>query len=169
MPPCHQCESAGMTCYRKTRRPGCWRCSQWKIGCSVVEAKKRKGKEMEVVKVKQRGKGNRVETGETDRRTEAMEAMVVEMRRIADGVEALVAGQQEMIAGIDGVVEEQRLLGFGVEVLWRKIEEGMGEKSKGKGKEKGVEMERITEEMVMEGDDEMDRDGEDEARSAPVS
>ena len=49
----------------------------------------------------------------------------------------------------------------------RKIEEGMGEKSKGKeketekgkGKEKGVETERITEEMVMEGDDEeMDGD-----------
>ena len=95
------------------------------------------------------------------------------MRRIADGVEALVAGQQEIIVGIDEVVEEQRLLGFGVEVLWRKIEEGMGEKSKGKeketekgkGKEKGVETERIMEETVMEGDgEEMDRDGEDEAR-----
>ena len=70
----------------------------------MVEAKKRKGKETEVIKVKQSGKGNRVETGETDRRTEAMEAMVVEMRRIVDGVEALVAGQQEMIAGIDRVV-----------------------------------------------------------------
>ena len=75
-----------------------------KIGCSVVEVKKRKEKEMEVIKVKQSGKGNRVETGETDRRTEAMEAMVTKMRRIVDGVEALVAGQQEIIAGIDGVV-----------------------------------------------------------------
>ena len=137
VPPCHQCEGTGVTCYRKTHGLGCWRCSQRKIGCSMVEAKKRKGKEMEVVKVKQSGKGNRVETGETDRRTEAMEAMVVEMRRIADGVEVLVAGQQEMIAGIDGVVEEQRSLGFGVEVLWRKIEEGMGEKNKGKERRKG--------------------------------
>ena len=52
----------------------------------------------------------------------------------------------------------------------RKIEEGMGEKSKGKGKEKGVEMEKITEEVMMEGDgEEMDGDGEDEARSAPIS
>ena len=75
----------------------------------------------------------------------------MEMRRIADGVEALVAGQQEIIAGINGVVEEQRSLGFGVEVLRRKIEEGMGEKSKGKGKEKGVEVEKITEETMMEG------------------
>ena len=100
------------------------------------------------------------------------------MRRIADGVEALVAGQQEIIAGIDEVVEEQRLLGFGVEVLRRKIEEGMGKKSKGKeketekgkGKEKGVVTERITEETVMEGDgEETDGDGEDEAGSAPVS
>ena len=178
MPPCHQCEGAGATCYRKTHGPGCWRCSQWKIGCSMVEAKKRKGKETEVIKVKQSGKENRVETGETDRRTEAMEAMVTEMRRIADEVEALVAGQQEIIAGIDRVVEEQRLLGFGVEVLWRKIEEGMGEKSKGKekktekgkGKEKGVETERITEETMMERDgEETDGDGEDEAGSAPIS
>ena len=115
-----------------------------------------------IIKVKRSRKGNRLETGETDRRMEAMEAMVVEMRRIVDGVEALVAGQQEIITGIDEVVEEQRSLGFGVEVLQRKIEEGMGEKSKGKekemekgkGKEKGVETERITEEMVMEGDGE---------------
>ena len=95
MPPCRQCEGGGATCYRKMCRPGCWRCSQWKIGCSMVEAKKRKGKETEVIKVKRSGKGNRVEMGETDRRMEAMEAMVTEMRRIADGVEVLVAGQQE--------------------------------------------------------------------------
>ena len=31
-------------CYRKMRRPGCWRCSQRKIGCSMVEAQKRKNK-----------------------------------------------------------------------------------------------------------------------------
>ena len=70
------------------------------------------------------------------------------------------------------------MLGFGVEVLWRKIEEEMGEESKGKeketekgkGKEKGVEMERIMEETVMEGDgEETDGDGEDEAGSAPIS
>ena len=135
-----------------------------------MEAKKRKGKETEVIKVKWSRKGNRVEMGEMDRRTEAMEAMVTEMKRIVDGVEALVAGQQEIIAGIDRVVEEQRSLGFGVEVLWRKIEEGMGEKRKGKGKEKGVEMEKITEEAIMEGDgEETDREGEDEAGSAPIS
>ena len=147
VPPCCQCEGAGVTCYGKTHRPGCWRCLQQKIGCSMVEVKKRKGKEMEVIKVKRSRKGNRVKMGEADRRTEAMEAMVTEMRRIADGVEALVAGQQEIIVGIDRVVEEQRSLGFGVEVLWRKIEEGMGEKSK--GKEKG---EDIREMMVDVGD-----------------
>ena len=87
VPPSHQCEGAGATCYGKTRGPGCWRCSQQKIGCSVVEARKRKGKETEVIKVKQSRKGNRLEMGEMDRRTEAMEAMVVEMRRIVDGVE----------------------------------------------------------------------------------
>ena len=128
--------------------------------------------------MKRSRKGNRVEMGETDRRTEDMEAMVTEMRRIADGVELLVAGQQEIIPGIDGVVEEQRLLGFGVEVLWRKIEEGMVEKSKGKDKEmekgkekeKEVEAEKITEETMMEGDgDETERYGENEAGSAPIS
>ena len=174
VPPCCQCEGTGATCYGKMHGPGCWRCWQQKIGCSMVEVKKRKGKETEVIKVKQSRKGNRVDMGEMDRRTEAMEAMVTEMRRIVDGVEALVAGQQEIIAGIDGVVDEQRSLGFGVEVLQRKIEEGMGEKSKGKEKEmekgKGVEMERITEETIMEGDgEETDGDGEDEAGSAPVS
>ena len=75
-------------------------------------------------------------------------------------------------------MEEQRLLGFGVEVLWRKIEEGMVEKSKGKDKEtekgkekeKEVETEKITEETMIEGDgDETDGDREDEAGSAPVS
>ena len=89
-----------------------------------------------------------------------------------------MAGQQEIIVGIDGVVEEQRSLGFGMEVLRRKIEEGMVEKSKGKDKEmekgkekeKEVETEKITEETMMEGDgDEKDGDGEYEARSAPVS
>ena len=147
VPPCCQCEGGGATCYRKTCRLGCWRCLQHKIGCSMVEAKKRKGKEMEVIKVKRSGKGNKVEMGETDRRMEAMEAMVMEMRRITDGVEALVAGQQEIIAGIDRVVEEQRPLGFGVEVLQRKIEEGMVEKNKGKDKEmeKGKEKEKEVE------------------------
>ena len=145
VPPCRQCEGTGATCYRKMHGLGCWRCLQQKIGCSMVEAKERKGKETEVIKVKRSGKGNRVEMGETDRRMEAMEAMVTEMRRIVDGVEALVAGQQEIIAGIDRVVEEQRSLGFGVEVLQRKIEEGMVEKSKGKEKEmeKGKEKEKV--------------------------
>ena len=72
----------------------------------MVEAKKRKRKEMEVIKVKRSGKEHRVETGETDRWTEAMEAMVTEMRRIVDRVEVLVAGQQEIIVGINRVVEE---------------------------------------------------------------
>ena len=85
VPPCCQCEGTGVTCYGKTCGPGCWRCSQRKIGCSVVEAKKRKGKETEVIKVKWSGKGNKIERGETDWRTEAMEAMVVEMRRIVSG------------------------------------------------------------------------------------
>ena len=117
VPPCCQCEGTGVTCYGKMCGPGCWRCSQQKIGCSMVEAKKRKGKETEVIKVKRSGKGNKVEMGETDRRMEGMEAMVTEMRRRADGVEALVAGQQEIVAGINRVVEEQRSLGFGVEVV----------------------------------------------------
>ena len=95
MPPCCQCEGMGVICYGKTCGPRCWRCSQQKIGCSMVEARKKKGKEMEVIKVKRSRKGNRVEMGETDRWMEAMEAMVTEMRRIVDGVEALVAGQQD--------------------------------------------------------------------------
>ena len=103
---------------------------------------------------------------------------MTEMRRIADGVEALMAGQQEIIVGIDRVVEEQRLLGFGVEILQRKIEEGMVEKSKGKEKEmekgkekeKEVDMEKTMEETMMEGDgEETDRDREEEAGSAPIS
>ena len=107
---------------------------------------------------------------------------MTEMKRIADRVEVLVAGQQEIIAGINRVVEEQRLLGFGVEVLWRKIEEGMAEKSKGKDKDKDKEMEKgkekekevdtekTTEETMMgEDEEDTDGDGEEEAGSAPIS
>ena len=143
-----------------------------------MEAKKRKGKETEVIKVKRSGKGNRLEAGDTDRQMVAMEAMVIEMRRIVDRVEALVAGQQEVIAGIDRMIDKQRLIGFGVEGLWRKIEEGMEEKGKGKEKEmekgKGKEMDRdmgkVMEEIVM-GEDDGDTDGdrEEEAGSAPIS
>ena len=63
VPPCRQYEGEGATCYGKMCRPGCWRCLQRKIGCSVVEAKKRKGKETEVIKVKWSRKGNRIEMG----------------------------------------------------------------------------------------------------------
>ena len=77
-PPCQQCTNAGQPCYRKTQGPGCWRCSQWKIGCSIVEARKKgKGKEAEVIRVQRTEKrgeetvggveGNLEENGEGSR------------------------------------------------------------------------------------------------------
>ena len=119
--------------------------------------------------MKRSRKGNRVEMGETDRQTEAMEAMVTEMRRIADRVEVLVAGQQEIIVGINRVVEEQRLLGFGVEVLWRKIEEGMVEMSKGKENEteKGKEKRKRWTETETELTCDMERNSTPSLRQSP--
>ena len=164
MPSCCQCEAAGAMCYGKMHRPRCWRCSQQKIGCSLVEARKKgKGKEMEIIKVKWMGR--KTEKTEDEKRTEVFEWIAGAMERIADGIEGLVEGQWELIEGQGELVVEQRLMGLGLEVLiWT-----MEEKEKGKGKEKaekGVGMETDEEEE----DEEEETDGEeDEARSAPVS
>ena len=113
-PPCQQCVNVRQVCYGKTRGPGCWRCSQWKIGCSIVEAwKKGKGKEAEVVRVKQtEKKGEETELGELK---DLLKKMVKALERVADGIEGLVEGQEELI-------EQQRSTGLGVEKMLRVIE-----------------------------------------------
>ena len=65
MPPCQQCTDAWQVCQGKMCGPGCWRCSQQKIGCSIVEVRKKgKGKKTEVVRVKQtEKKGEEMEMG----------------------------------------------------------------------------------------------------------
>ena len=110
-PPCQQCMNAGQTCYRKTWGPGYWTCSQWKIGCSIVEARKKgKGKETEVVRVKRTEKrGEETELGELK---EILKKMVKAMERVADRIENLVEGQEELI-------EQQRSMGLGVEKMLR--------------------------------------------------
>ena len=89
VPPCHQCQVADSPCYRKTWGPGCWRCYQQKIGCSMVEKKKkgketeeRSGKVEETIMVK---RGGRTKKAETDKLTEVLERMAESMERIADG------------------------------------------------------------------------------------
>ena len=71
-PPCQQCLNAGQACYGKMRGPGCWRCSQQKIGCSIVEARKKgKGKEAEVIQVKRAEKRKMEEEVENEEQTDS--------------------------------------------------------------------------------------------------
>ena len=150
-PPCQQCTNAGQTCYGKTQGPGCWRCSQRKIGCSIVEARKKgKGKEAEVVRVKRMEKqGEETELGELK---EILKKMVKAMEQVADGIENLVEGQEELI-------EQQRSTGLGVEKMLRVIE-GKDQKRE-EEREREWEEKRKAEEEV-ENEEKTDSDLETE-------
>ena len=173
-PPCQQCVNARQVCYGKTRGPGCWRCSQRKIGCSIVEARKKgKGKEAEVVRVKRTEKrGEETELGEL---REILKKLVKAVERVADGIESLVEGQEEL-------VDQQRSTGLGVEKLLRVIEgkdrkweeEREKEREKMKKVEEEVEDEEKTEsesetEETAAGEKDGDRDAEEVEEVEPAA
>ena len=135
------------TCMKRNRNIGCWRCSQRKIGCSIVEARKKgKGKEAEVVGVKRTEKrGEETELGELK---EILKKMVKAMEQVADGIENLVEGQEELI-------KQQRSTGLGVEKLLRVLE----------GKDQKREEERKAEEAV-EDEEKTDSESETEETAA---
>ena len=122
--------------------PRCWWCSQQKIRCSIVEARKKvKEKEVEVVKVKWTEKrGEEMGMGELK---DIMKNMLKAMEQIADGIEGLVEGQKEMM-------EQQRLMGLGLEKMLRVIE---GKDRKWE-EERAREWEKVKEtEKVVEGEE----------------
>lgn len=64
----------------------------------MVEAQKRKKqKEIEVLKVKRGGKGQRSENRDSDWRTEALERIAVAMEKMVEMNENIVEGQNKMI------------------------------------------------------------------------
>ena len=122
-----------------------------------MEARKTgKGKETEVIRVKQREKqGEETELGELK---EILKKMVKAMERVADGIEGLVEGQEELI-------EQQRLTGLGVEKMLRGIE-GKDQKWE---EEREREQEKMKEtEKVIEGEEEEKTDSEEETGEAMV-
>ena len=154
-PPCQQCVNARQVCYGKTRGPGCWRCSQRKIGCSIVEARKKgKGKETEVIRVKRVEK--RCEDTELGEIKDILKKMVKVMERMADGIEGLAEGQEELI-------DQQRSTGLGVEKLLRVIEEK--DRKREEEREREREEKRKTEEAV-EDEEKTDSESETEETAA---
>ena len=166
VPSCRQCEWGGKDCYKKTRAPGCLRCVERKIKCSVVE-EQRKKKETEVekektVKVKRPRKVEGSESGEGEK--------LGVLKRIAEALEGIMAGQQELIEAVGEAMEEQQGIRLAMEVWMRRQEEKerRWEKGKGKEKEKESDAEKTDEEENGEEDGDGDKDmengngGEDE-------
>ena len=166
VPSCRQCERGGNDCYKKTRGPGCLRCAEWKIKCSVVEEQQKK-KEMEVEKEKTvKVKRPRKVEGSENREGEKIGVL----KRIAEALEGLMAGQQELIEAVREVTEEQWGIRLAMEVWMRRQEEKewKWEKGKSKEKEKELDAEKTDEEENGEEDREGDKEmengngGEDE-------
>ena len=158
VPSCRQCEQGGNDCYKKTRRPGCLRCTEQKIKCSAVE-EQRKKKEMEVekekmVKVKRPRKVEGSENGEGEK--------IGVLKRIVEALEGIMAGQQELIEAVGEVTEEQQGIRLAMEVWMRRQEkkERKREKGKGKEKEKELDTEKTDKEENGEEDGEGDKDME---------
>ena len=102
IPSCRQCEQGGNECYKKTHRPSCLRCVEWKIKCSAVE-EQRKKKETEVekekmVKVKRPRQVEGSENGEGEK--------IGVLKRITEALEGIMARQQELIEAVGEVMEE---------------------------------------------------------------
>jgi hypothetical protein len=106
--PCDRCVKVEEECRRKARGPGCERCAQQKVGCSVVGLK-RKGLE------------KRVEWRATEEIDEGLiallelfngvmeqvGAMAKELRKISGGVWVLVEGIGRLMEVIEGLGREE--------------------------------------------------------------
>ena len=154
VPSCRQCERSGVPCMKKTRGPGCQRCTDRKVKCSTVE-EKRKKKETEAekektVKVKRPRRVEGLENGEAEK--------IGVLRRIAEALEGMLAGQQELIEAVGEMVEEQRGIRLAMEVRMRREEERERKLEKGKEKEK----EKESDEEMEKSDEEKDGEGEKE-------
>jgi hypothetical protein len=95
-------------CQQKVRGPGCKRCVQQKVGCSVVGLK-RKGSEK---RVEQRVMEDVVEgliapLELSDRVMEQVEAMAKELLKISRGIWALVEGVGRLTEVVEGMGKKE--------------------------------------------------------------
>jgi hypothetical protein len=93
-------------CLWKARGPGCLRCGQWKVGCSLVGLKqkiseKKEGKKRMMSEGLEEGLVAPLEL--SDGVMEQMKAMAKELRKISGGLLALIEGVEkltEVVAGL---------------------------------------------------------------------
>jgi hypothetical protein len=108
-PPCERCAQADEPCLWKVRGPGCLRCRQQKVGCSLVGLKrkileKKEGKKRLMSEGLEEGSAAPLEL--SDGVMEQVEAMAKELRNISGGIWALVEGIRKLTEVVEGVGKE---------------------------------------------------------------
>jgi hypothetical protein len=108
VPLCERCIKEEEECQWKVRGPGCERCAQRKVGCSVVGLK-RKGSEKRVEQraTEEVDKGLIAPLKLFDRVMEQVEAMAKELRKISRGIWVLVEGIGRLTEVIEGLGREE--------------------------------------------------------------
>jgi hypothetical protein len=97
-------------CLRKARGPGCLRCGQQKVGCSLVGLKR---KTLEKKEGKKRMMSEGLEEGSvaplelSDGVMEQVEAMAKELRKISGGLLALVEGVRKLTEVVVGLGKKE--------------------------------------------------------------
>jgi hypothetical protein len=94
VPPCERCIKVEEECRWKAWGLGCERCTQWKVGCSVVGIKKKDGERKTEWRMVLEGaeEGSVAPLELSDRVMEQVEVMVKELKKISRGLWALVEG-----------------------------------------------------------------------------
>jgi hypothetical protein len=145
MPPCKRCMKANEACLRKAQGPGCQRCVQRKVGCSLVGMKRRTDKkEGKWRLVSERAEEDLVALMMelSDGFMEQMEAMAKELRRIGGGIWALIEG----VGKLTEVMERSEKMG--ADKVEKEVETEVIQKV-----DKEMEMEILSEEESEEGSD----------------
>jgi hypothetical protein len=125
MPPCERCAQADEPCLRKVQGPGCPRCGQRKVGCSLVGLKwkmseKKEGKRRMLLEGLEEGSVALLEL--SDGVMEQVEAMAKELRRISAGILALVEGVRkltEVVIGLGKKEVERKDKETEMKTVWR--------------------------------------------------
>jgi hypothetical protein len=108
VPPCKRCIKAEEECRQKAQGPGCERCAQQKVGCSVVGLK-RKGLEKRVKRrvTEDADEGPIALLELFDGVMEQVEMMAKKLRRISRGIWALVEGIGKLTEVVEGMAKEE--------------------------------------------------------------
>jgi hypothetical protein len=106
--PCKQCIKVEEEGRQKVRGPGCERCTQRKVGCSVVGLK-RKGSEKRAERrvTEDVDKGPIAPLELSDRVMEQVEVMAKELRNISGGIWALVEGIGRLTEAVEGMGKKE--------------------------------------------------------------